>query len=214
MFTGIVEEIGVIESINNSSNSIELLIKANKVLKDTSLGDSIAVNGICLTVTNLYPNSFTCDVMPETIQRSSLSSIKKGSFVNLERALSLSTRLGGHIVSGHIDATSKLLSIVKDANAIWFEIEIPKGLNKYIVEKGSIALDGISLTVAKVGNESFKVSCIPHSIENTILKFKNVSDPINIEVDVIGKYVEKMLQFKEEKKDSKIDREFLLKYGF
>ena len=193
MFTGIVEEIGSISGIKQGKNSEILTIKAKKVLEDTKIGDSIAVNGICLTVTDLYLDSFTADVMHETISRSSLSKLKYGSKVNLERAMPVNGRFGGHIVSGHVDGTGTIINIKPDDNAIWYKIQANQQILKYIVEKGSITIDGISLTVAKVSETDFSISAISHTVEQTILKEKRQGDIVNLETDILAKYIEKCL---------------------
>ncbi|MBR2143151.1 riboflavin synthase [Anaerovibrio sp.] len=190
MFTGIVEEVGTVQSLGNGC----LTIRASRVLTDVQLGDSIAVNGVCLTVTHFDGGSFQADVMPETVRRTSLAELKPGSPVNLERALTLGTRLGGHIVSGHIDGVGKILSLVEEKNAILMKISADGAILRYIVEKGSVALDGISLTVAAVTGSDFTVSLIPHTRQATNLSHKQVGSLINIENDIIGKYVEKLLQ--------------------
>lgn len=217
MFTGIVEEVGVVEGIKNGEKSSRLTIKAKKVLYGTKLGDSISTNGVCLTVTNLGESTFDADVMAETLRRSNLGELSKGSKVNLERALSLETRLGGHIVSGHIDGTGIVTSLWKEDNATWVTIKTGEEILRYIVEKGSIAIDGISLTVAYVDNEEFKVSIIPHTGEETTLLHKKVGDTVNLECDLIGKYVEKLLGLSSEKKEknkSSITEDFLKNNGF
>ena len=218
MFTGIVEEIGSIKGISKGANSAVLTLSAKKVLEDVNLGDSIAVNGVCLTVTSYRQDEFTVDVMHETMDRSSLSSLKAGSKVNLERAMMAKGRFGGHIVSGHIDGTGKIVSVKKDDNAVWYQISADKKILKYIIEKGSITIDGISLTVAKVTDRDFSVSIIPHTLENTILAYKSEGHIVNLENDCIAKYVEKLMNFgnldsKQENKHE-ITREFLLKNGF
>lgn len=213
MFTGIVEEIGIISGIKQGKNSEILTIKAKKVLEDTKIGDSIAVNGICLTVTALYSDSFTADVMHETINRSSLSKLKYGSKVNLERAMPVNGRFGGHIVSGHVDGTGTIINIKPDDNAIWYKIQANQQILKYIVEKGSITIDGISLTVAKVSETDFSISAIPHTVEQTILKEKRQGDIVNLETDILAKYIEKLLN-PTQNEQSKITKEFLLEYGF
>lgn len=216
MFTGIIEEVGEVKSLKIGSESSKLTIKAHKVLEKTLIGDSIATNGVCLTVTNINGNTFEADVMEETFRRSNLGNLKVGSKVNLERALTLEKRLGGHIVSGHIDGCGKVLSLIKEKNAVWVTIGADKKILKYIIEKGSIAIDGISLTVAYVDEEVFKVSIIPHTGEETTLLTKTVGESVNLECDMIGKYVEKLLGFnnKEEKKESSITEEFLRNNGF
>lgn len=217
MFTGIVEEIGVIQGIKNSEKSSKIVIKVNKVLDKTIIGDSICTNGVCLTVTNISGNTFEADVMAETLRRSNLGQLSIGSKVNLERALSLETRLGGHIVSGHIDGTGEIISLVKEDNATWVSIKASSEILKYVVEKGSIAIDGISLTVAYVDNEMFKVSIIPHTGEETILLKKKPGETANLECDVIGKYVEKLLGLRvknEAMKKESISENFLRENGF
>lgn len=193
MFTGIIEELGVIQEIKKGSKSSKLLIKANKVLESTKVGDSICTNGVCLTVTDLKINSFEADIMAETLIRSNLGDLKVGSKVNLERALTLQSRLGGHIVSGHIDGTGEVISLVKEDNATWVTIKTTNDILRYIVLKGSITIDGISLTVAYVDDKSFKVSIIPHTAQETTLLNKTNGDTVNLECDVISKYVEKLM---------------------
>ena len=211
MFTGIVEEIGTVKM--KKAGVLEL--NATKVLEDVHLGDSIAVNGVCLTVTSFTSHSFCVDVMPETFRRTSLGILKPGSKVNLERAMAANGRFGGHIVAGHVDATGTISNVQAEDNAVWMTIETPRALLKYIIEKGSITMDGVSLTVAAVSNHDFKVSLIPTTADETILLSKNVGDPINLEVDMIGKYVEKLLSFRdEEPKKSNITLEFLAQHGY
>lgn len=215
MFTGLVEEIGKIESIIKSEKSAKITIKANKVLKNVMLGDSIATNGVCLTVTSFDSGRFTVDVMAETIRRSNLKNISPGDEVNLERALRLGDRLGGHIVSGHIDGTGIIRSYEKEDNAIWVSISASPEILKYIVQKGSIAIDGVSLTVAYVDESIFKVSIIPHTKDMTTLLRKKVGDEVNLECDMIGKYIEKLLGSKEQAPVKKgIDFDFLSANGF
>ena len=205
MFTGIVEEVGKVKSIGGG----KIVIAAETVIADVAIGDSICVIGVCLTVTDFDCGSFAADIMPETIRRTSLSELKIGNLVNLERALTLSSRLGGHIVSGHIDGVGKILSLKNEANAVLMKIRADSKLLRYVVEKGSVALDGISLTVASVDSESFTVSLIPHTREITNLKEKKIGSLINIETDIIGKYVEKLMG-----KSEGITKEFLLSNGF
>jgi riboflavin synthase, alpha subunit len=217
MFTGIVEEKGKVSHMQLGGESGVIAVKARKVLEGTKIGDSIAVNGVCLTVTSLQPDGFTADVMAETIRRSSLGSCKAGSQVNLERAMAADGRFGGHIVSGHIDGTGVIKSMIREENAIWVRIETSKDILHLIVEKGSICIDGISLTVAKLDESSFDVSVIPHTGEETTLLGKNAGDIVNLENDVIGKYVERLLGIKTsktEKQESKITMEFLETFGF
>lgn len=216
MFTGIVEEMGTVVKLWKTNSSAQIQIRAEKVTEGTKTGDSIAVNGVCLTVTDLQGNGFTADVMPETLQRSSLGKLKSGSSVNLERAMSAEGRFGGHIVSGHIDGTGKIINVHPQGNAIWYTIAAPKEIMRLIVEKGSVAIDGISLTVAKVSSESFSVSIIPHTLSETILREKKPGDIVNLENDMIGKYVQRLMEFKEpeEKTGNTLTREFLLRAGF
>lgn len=193
MFTGIIEELGIIKKISIRGNSGEIMIHAKKVLEGTIIGDSIAVNGICLTVTSLQPDGFTADIMAETVKRSSLSRSAMGDRVNLERAMAADGRFGGHIVSGHIDGTGTIRSYRKEENAVWVEIDTPPDILRLIVEKGSITIDGISLTVAAVTESSFLVSIIPHTGEETTLLKRSPGDLVNLENDVVGKYVERLL---------------------
>ncbi len=212
MFTGIVEEKGTVKRISRGQNSC-IEIQADKIFSDIHIGDSIAVNGVCLTVTDFSGNIFTADVMNETFSRSSLGSLRAGSHVNLERAMSANGRFGGHIVSGHIDGTGKIISTRKDDNAVWYKISADKNIIKYIVEKGSVAIDGISLTVAKAERDNFSVSVIPHTSEETILSEKKAGDIVNLENDIIGKYVERFLNSGKTEK-SGITMDFLAKNGF
>ncbi len=218
MFTGIIEEIGVIQKIEQNNISFTMTIGANKVLEDTMLGDSIAVNGTCLTVTGMGTGYFQADIMAETVRRTGFAKFRVGTRVNLERALTLNKRLGGHIVSGHIDGCGTIVDMTREENAVWVSIEAKKEILKGVIEKGSIAIDGISLTVAYVDDFMFKVSIIPHTGEETTLLERRVGDIVNLECDMIGKYVEKLLSFaraeKEEKKESKINEDFLREYGF
>ena len=188
MFTGIIEEVGALKRLAGG----EIAIRAKKVLEDVALGDSIAVNGICLTVTRFDEAHFTADVMPETIRRTSLAELRRGSRVNLERALTLKSRLGGHIVSGHIDGAGTIAAMREEGNAILLTVRASADILRYIVEKGSVALDGISLTVASVSAADFTVSLIPHTREITNLREKSVGSRLNIETDILGKYVEKL----------------------
>jgi riboflavin synthase len=213
VFTGIVEELGEVKSLGSGKMSIH----AHLILDGLKIGDSIAVNGICLTVVAFNQDGFAADVMPETMRRTSFAALKKGSRVNLERALTLNSRLGGHIVSGHIDGVGTIASLQEEANAIIFKIEASSQLLRYIIEKGSVALDGISLTVVEVTKHAFSVSIIPHTCAGTSLGYKKAGDKINIENDIIGKYVERfLLQPADTTGEIKpeLTREFLIKYGF
>ena len=213
MFTGIIEELGTVGQMDRRPDSIKLTIQARKVLEGTQLGDSIAVNGVCLTVTSMTDSSFTADVMHETMRRSSLSDIKSGSKVNLERAMQVGGRLGGHIVSGHIDGVGHIARIASDGIARVITISIPKDMEPFIVEKGSIAIDGISLTVVSVGNSQFSVSIIPHTMAHTTLIDKHPGAFVNLETDVIGKYVHSFTTAHTGKR-SGITMETLLENGF
>ncbi len=214
MFTGIVEEVGQIEKIDKGSVSAALYVKCSKVLEKTNIGDSIATNGVCLTVVDIFENAFKADVMAETLRRSSLGQLSVGSKVNLERALTFQSRLGGHIVSGHIDGMGKIISFEKEDNAVWITIEAGLDILKYIIFKGSIAIDGVSLTVAYVDDKVFKVSIIPHTAEETILLKKDIGSFVNLECDLIGKYVEKLLGFNKENEKKDISKSFLVENGF
>lgn len=216
MFTGIIEEKGVIKSILRGRNSSRLVVQGNKIFNQIHLGDSVAVNGVCLTVCSFSGNTFEADVMGETLSRSSLGDLKQGSEVNLERAMAADGRFGGHIVSGHIDGTGTIVSMIPDEIATWIKISTSSEIMKYIVEKGSIAIDGVSLTVATVGNDNFQVSLIPHTGKETTLLSKKSGDIVNLENDIIGKYIEKFLtiQNSNKKEESHISLEFLQKNGF
>lgn len=192
MFTGIIEEIGKIKAIRHGSRSVVLEIEAKKVLEATRIGDSIATNGVCLTVTSLGNGFFSADVMPETMSRSALGNLKPGDRVNLERALCLNSRLGGHLVAGHIDGTGRITDKVQDEIAIWLTVAAAPEILRYVIEKGSIAIDGVSLTIAYVDDWVFKVSIIPHTQEETTLTAKRIGEVVNLENDMIAKYVEKL----------------------
>lgn len=217
MFTGIIEEKGEFAAVLSAGSSAVLTIKASAVLEGTAVGDSIAVNGVCLTVTRLYPDRFDADVMPETLRRTTLGSLRPGDAVNLERAMAANGRFGGHIVAGHIDGTGTIREIRAEANAVWYRIEASAGILRYIVEKGSIAVDGISLTVASVDQQTFQVSVIPHTRAVTALSDRKIGDRVNLENDVIGKYVERLLSRDVEtpsESSGGITREFLAEHGF
>lgn len=193
MFTGIIEEIGQVTQIQKGTHSAILHIQANIVLNHLKIGDSVAVNGVCLTATTITSHGFTADVMHETLNRSALSSLKSGSYVNLERAMPANGRFDGHIVAGHVDDVGKITVIKRDDNAIWYTIQAAPTVMRYIVEKGSIAIDGISLTIASLSTDSFSVSIIPHTAHVTTLGKRQIGDTVNLENDIIGKYVEKFL---------------------
>ena len=199
MFTGIVEEVGIIAKISDTA----MTVQASTITEDLKLGDSIAVNGTCLTVVEFGPTEFSVDLSPETIRRTSLGQLSQGSMVNLERALMASDRMGGHIVQGHVDGTGRVISIKPDGDSIVFRIRVPKRLNSYIVEKGFISVDGISLTVVKRGAASFTLSVIPYTLKNTNLIAVSVGDRVNLEADILAKYVESLMGRNPETKDTK-----------
>ncbi len=215
MFTGLIEEIGEIKSIAKGAKSARITITAAKIMCGVELGDSISTNGVCLTVTEFDKDSFSVDVMAETMRCSNLGKLKSGSYVNLERALRASDRLGGHIVSGHIDGMGTIMNLSIEDNATWVSVETSKDILKYIVHKGSIAIDGISLTVAYVNENIFKVSIIPHTKGETTLVSKKIGDVVNLESDMMAKYVEKLLMFGNAPKEKKsINMSFLEENGF
>ncbi|QGT99607.1 Riboflavin synthase eubacterial/eukaryotic [Candidatus Syntrophocurvum alkaliphilum] len=216
IFTGIIEELGVVKNIVKGANSCKINIQCQEVLSDVKLGDSIAINGVCLTVVEFSKNHFIADVMAETLEKTILKELKSGSQINLERALRLSDRLGGHLVQGHVDGVGTILEKENLDISIIFRIQAPEHVLKYIIPKGSIAIDGISLTVVDVFAESFSVSVIPHTATITTLGQKDTGDKVNLETDIIGRYIERLiLNNKGEIKDqSKIDLNFLSEHGF
>ncbi|PGL71802.1 riboflavin synthase [Bacillus sp. AFS055030] len=214
MFTGIVEEIGTVKNIVKKGKTLVLTIGASTILEDVHLGDSISVNGVCLTVTDFTKNEFSVDVMPETFQASNLSSLGSSQKVNLERAMAANGRFGGHIVSGHIDGTGKIVSVKAMENAVIYKISIPSQFAKYCLQKGSITIDGTSLTIFEVETDIVTISLIPHTRSHTILGSKKVGDIVNLEFDLLGKYVEKMLGMSETKKSTAITTSFLSENGY
>lgn len=214
MFTGIVEEIGEVLAVEYGNQSIKLKVGCKKILEDIHIGDSIGTNGVCLTVTELHSDAFTADVMPETLRKTSLKILKAGVRVNLERALKADGRLGGHFVTGHIDGTGIISEKKHEGNAIWMEIRAEPHIMKYVVNKGSIAIDGTSLTVATAGDKWFRVSIIPHTADVTILSLKNRGDIVNLECDILGKYIEKLINKSPDIKSKDITMEFLASNGF
>lgn len=210
MFTGIIEEIGKIKSVVRSGRSVVVEVEAVLVMEGTKVGDSIATNGVCLTVTAITPTGFRADVMPETMDRSNLGLLHPGDRVNLERALCLNSRLGGHIVAGHVDGTGRIVGMERDDTAIWITVSAPGRILRYIIEKGSITIDGVSLTVAYVDDEVFKVSVIPHTQEETTLTKKRPGEVVNLENDMIARYVEKFMG----KKSDGLSIGFLMENGF
>lgn len=211
MFTGIIEEKGKIKRISRSGNFSVLTVGGKDIFSDLAIGDSVAVNGVCLTVTGISAETFTADVMHETLNRSSLGDLSVGSNVNLERAMPANGRFGGHIVSGHIDGTGRIIRTRDDGIAVWYTIAAESEILKYIVIKGSVAIDGISLTVAERGADRFSVSVIPHTAKVTILGEKSPGDIVNLEVDIIGKYVEQLMK---KETTGGLTEEFLRENGF
>ncbi|MCQ4085828.1 riboflavin synthase [Saccharibacillus sp. JS10] len=220
MFTGLIEEIGTLRRTDRRGEAMVLTLGAKKVLEHVSIGDSIAVNGVCLTVTSYGQDFFTADVMPQTYRSSNLSGLTSGSFVNLERALVANGRFGGHIVQGHVDGTAYIQSIQRDQNAVWFTLSADDPhMMRYIIGKGSIAIDGISLTVTEADGDHFSVSIIPLTLNDTALQHKKVGSSVNIECDILGKYVEHLLNFgksdsKRNQASSTINEHFLSRNGF
>ena len=212
MFTGIIEEVGTVQQIRMGAASCVLTVAAEKILTDVHIGDSIAVNGTCLTVCEFHAKQFSADVMPETMRRTNLGKLSPGSRVNLERAMPANGRFGGHIVSGHIDGTGTVKSLKREDNAVWVTVAADSALLRYIVEKGSIAIEGISLTVAGVTAQDFAVSVIPHTGAETTLLTRKPGDTVNLECDIIAKYVEKLAGGAGGTGD--ISRGFLAEHGF
>ncbi|PYS69068.1 MAG: riboflavin synthase [Acidobacteria bacterium] len=196
MFTGIIEELGKVRSVEERGDNARIVIEAHTVVEGTNQGDSIAVNGVCLTALDLHPDSFAADVSKETLSRSTLGSLKPGVAVNLERSVTPATRLGGHIVQGHVDARGELLSVEDHGESWTVRFRFPREVARYLVFKGSVAVEGISLTIAELADDYFEVAIIPKTWEVTNLSRLQVGDPVNLEVDVIGKYVERLLAFR------------------
>ena len=215
MFTGLVEELGKVKNIARGAKSVRLTVAGHKVLEDVKLGDSIAVNGTCLTVVDFSRDCFTADVMPETVDRTALAGLKPGDTVNLERTLRVGDRLGGHIVSGHIDGVGTILAKEQNDNAVIVRIGAGPEVMRYIIQKGSIAIDGTSLTVVDFGPDWFTVSLIPHTAAMTTVGLKATGQPVNLEADIIGKYVEKLLGFSQTAQPAeKLTLGFLEQHGF
>jgi riboflavin synthase len=221
MFTGLIEEIGVLRSVSSGGEMMVLNIGASLIMDDLKIGDSVSVNGVCLTATSLGDHYFTVDVMPQTYRNSNLKELRTGGKMNLERAMAAGGRFGGHIVQGHVDGTGEIRSVKRDQNAVVFEIAPDrKSLFKYIIPKGSITIDGISLTVVNTTASAFTVSVIPHTLGETVLTHKRSGDSINIECDVLGKYVDHLLHYsagaghEEDENSSRISRDFLAANGF
>ncbi|KGE17876.1 riboflavin synthase [Paenibacillus wynnii] len=220
MFTGLIEEVGVLRGVSTGGEVMVLKIAASVIMGDLKIGDSVSVNGVCLTATTLGDHYFTVDVMPQTYRNTNLKELRTGSKMNLERAMASGGRFGGHIVQGHADGTGVIKSVRRDQNAVVFEVSPDhKSLFKYIIPKGSITIDGISLTVVNTSASSFSVSIIPHTLGETVLEHKRGGDSVNIECDVLGKYVDHLLHYRstepnEEEKVSGISRDFLAANGF
>ena len=219
MFTGLVAELGTVQRLARQGNSYHLTVGAQKVLQNLKIGDSVAVNGACLTVVRMDDSGFTADVMPETVRLTNIGSLQPGSRVNLERTLRLCDGLDGHIVSGHVEGLGTISEQRPEGIAVVVTIATPPELLKYIIKKGSIAIDGISLTVTEVTDTSFSVSLIPHTAKETTLGFKKVGDSVNLETDILGKYVERMLTWNNVAKEQAspaeaLDKKMLLENGF
>lgn len=214
MFTGIIEDKGIVEMVKPSEKSATLTIRSEEIVSDLKVGDSVSVNGVCLTVTTFDKSRFTVDAVPETMTRSNLGILKAGSMVNLERALQVGGRMGGHMVSGHVDAQGEIRKIDNDENAVWFTIGVDAEQIRYLIPKGSVAVNGISLTVVDVEEDRFTVSVIPHSLSETTLNEMKTGDRVNIEVDMTAKYIERFLAFRESGEKEKVSMDYLKENGF
>lgn len=214
MFTGIIEEIGKVEGIRKTGDTFEISVNADKVLKDVHLGDSISINGVCLTVTSFTSKRFTLDVMPETLKATNISTLTSGSRVNLERAMAAGGRFGGHFVSGHVDGTGKIIRKNRVENAVYYEIEVDEDLASGMIVKGSVTVDGTSLTIFDVSERTFTISLIPHTLAETVIGQKGTGDIVNIETDMIGKYVSHFLKGTVKQKKQSISLSFLEENGF
>lgn len=214
MFTGLVEEMGKVERISPKGGGKELVISAERVLQGTHIGDSISINGACLTVTWIEGNRFAVDLSPETLRRSNLNDLSLGDMVNLERPLRLSDRLGGHLILGHVDEVGRVVSTRREGESILITIRVSPDGMRYIVEKGSVCIDGVSLTIAAVRTDSFDIALIPHTLKVTTLGLKGPGDRVNVEYDIIGKYVERLLTINGRANGGGVTREFLREHGF
>lgn len=212
MFTGIIEDIGTVKTLQTDQQSMKITIFSAKMVEDVKLGDSIAVNGVCLTVTNFTDQELTMDVMPETVKATNLQQLAVGDPVNLERAMPANGRFGGHFVAGHVDGVGKIIRKRPLANAVYIDIELSEDLTNYCIPKGSITIDGTSLTLFHVEQQSVTVSLIPHTYKETILGMKKIGAPVNIETDLVGKYI--LHQLKHSQEASTITRDFLVQNGF
>ena len=211
MFTGIVEEQGTVKNVQKNTSSMQLVIRAERILDDIKLGDSISVNGVCLTVIAFSQSEFTVDVMPETFHATTTNLLNSGSAVNLERAMAANGRFGGHFVSGHIDGVGKILKKRPTANAVYIDISIPEDVSNYCIPKGSITIDGTSLTIFEISKSILTVSLIPHTYQETVLGQKKERELVNLECDLLGKYVHRYVT---NKKESTITQDFLQQNGF
>lgn len=214
MFTGLIEDLGTVRELRRESNQVRLTVGMAIPAAELHLGDSVAVNGICLTVVDIGTGSFTADVSPESLECTTLGELSAGSRVNLERALRLSDRLGGHLVSGHVDAVATISGRLQDRNAIRFTFRLPAAVNRFVAEKGSICIDGVSLTVNAVTEETFAVAVIPHTLAMTTLKDKKIGDRVNIETDLIARYIARLLGVEGAKPTGSLNLDFLAKHGF
>jgi riboflavin synthase len=214
LFTGIIEEIGTVSAVRPGSNSSQLSIRCTKVLSDVKKGDSLAVNGVCLTVSDFSSNHFTADVMPETVKATTLQALRAGSPVNLERAMAADGRFGGHLVSGHVDGTGEIVAVRHKENAIYLEIGIAAELLKYFIPKGSVTVDGTSLTVFGVTDKSFIISLIPVTQDDSIIGRKRTGDKVNVECDMLAKYIERLMTTKKESSTGGLTMDTLVASGF
>lgn len=217
MFTGIIEEIGTIEDVRQTGDAMVMKINAKTILTDVHLGDSISVNGVCLTVTGFTSTAFSVDIMPETVYATSLKGLGRGSHVNLERAMGAKGRFGGHFVSGHVDGIGRILSKKPEHNAVYYRIGVEPSLRHYMIEKGSVSVDGTSLTIFAVDDESFTISIIPHTLTETIIGSKGTGDIVNIECDMVGKYIEQFISRRfdtNENKKASLSASFLEEHGY
>ncbi len=215
MFTGIIEETGIVRHIRALKDGRRLLIEAQNVLRDCKVDDSLAVNGICLTVVRIEADAFWVEAVGDTMRKTTVSRWQTGTVVNLERALRLSDRLGGHLVQGHVSGLGFIRTLQPVGENYRLEVEIPRPLMRYVITEGSVAVDGISLTVAEISGNRLRISLIPHTYKQTNIRYRRVGDAVNIEVDVIAKYVERLLTFDSpEKKEHQLTQEWLRKMGF
>ena len=216
MFTGLIQDVGKIQAVEPAGGGVRLTLSTRLDPASLKIGDSVSVDGVCLTVVRMSGTAFTVEVSPETLRRSTLSAARQGDPVNLETALKMSDPLGGHLVSGHVDGTGEILEVIPEGNSWRYRFGISREISRYLVEKGSVAVDGISLTVAECGDNEFTVSVIPHTAQSTTLGNKKAGDRVNLENDIIAKYVEKFLRQREDpgKPSSRIDASFLAQHGF